>query len=188
VQKTAAITDHRKDENVFSPATKEGNVFIRKLEKQGMLLPLSLRAWVEEVGDLNLSGAHPALSFWDDEKLPGIYSDPLMVTLDHFDFLIEGWLEELESGRDPESMEPVIGWDAQAKARLAVESELLDYGYTMALPNAAADALLEGEPHGVCFVEHLRIAFRWGGFPGWEKETKRPEKELKLLTEGLLPL
>ena len=37
-------------------------------------------------------------------------------------------------------------------------------------------------------VDYLRIAFRWGGFPGWEGQQKRPEQELKFLTDGLLPI
>jgi len=62
-----------------------------------------------------------------------------------------------------------------------------DCRYTIRLPDAAADARLAGEPREVTFVEYLRIAFRWGGFPGWERESARPE-ELTRLTEGLLPI
>jgi hypothetical protein len=51
-----------------------------------------------------------------------------------------------------------------------------------------ADAqLAEGAPRA-SFVEYLRHAFGWGGFPGWEAEAKRPEAELRFLREGLLPL
>jgi len=60
--------------------------------------------------------------------------------------------------------------------------------YTVQLPNAAADAVLEGEAHKITFVEYLRLSFQWGGFPGWEKYANRPEKELAFLREGLLPL
>ena len=184
----AEITDHLKDAVVFSPPATEDVAAIRKLEKKGMILPLSLLAWIEEVGAVNLAGAHPALCFWEDENFPGIYADPLMVGLDHFMFESEGWLEAAEAGEQPDDMEPVLGWDAQAKARLAVEDEQLDYGYTMALPDAGADAALDGEPHKTSFVGYLRLAFRWGGFPGWERYDKRPENELKFLTEGLLPI
>ena len=187
-QRKAEITDHLKDAVVFSPPDQEVIAAMRKLEKKGLVLPLSLRAWLEEVGDVNLAGAHPALCFWEDETFPGIYADPLMVGLDHFMFESEGWLEAEEAGDDSGGMEPVLGWDAKAKARLAVEDEQLDYGYTMALPDAGADAALDGEPHKTSFVGYLRIAFRWGGFPGWERHDKRPEKELNFLTDGLLPI
>jgi hypothetical protein len=58
----------------------------------------------------------------------------------------------------------------------------------MELPNAAADRPLAGEPHRTTFVNYLRIAFRGGGFPGWERHRNRPEKELQFLTESLLPI
>ena len=51
-------------------------------------------------------------------------------------------------------------------------------GYVIALPNAAADADLLGERHETSFVNYLRIAFRWGGFLGWERYAERPEKEI----------
>ena len=188
IAKQAAITDHLTDANVFSPPSQEETARLRDLENKGMFLPLSLRGWFEEVGDVNLSGAHPSLCFWEDENFPGIYADPLMVSLDHFMFELEGWLEEREAGEDPEPIAPVIGLDAQLKARLAIADDLLDDGYTIELPDTTADAPFAGEPHRTSFVNYLRIAFRWGGFPGWERQPKRPEKELKFLTEGLLPI
>jgi hypothetical protein len=188
IKKQAAITDHLTDPNVFSPPSKDETTRLRDLERKGMFLPLSLRAWFEEVGDVNLAGAHPSLCFWEDEDFPGIYADPLMVSLDHFMFEIEGWLEERDAGEDPEPITPVIGVDAQLKARLAVADDQLDDGYTIELPDTTADAPLAGEPHRTSFVNYLRIAFRWGGFPGWERQAKRPEKELKFLSDGLLPI
>ena len=58
--------------------------------------------------------------------------------------------------------------------------------YSFAVPNRAADALVEGEPHGVNFVEYLRIAIAWGGFPGWERQASCPS-EIERLREGLRP-
>jgi len=187
-QRKAAITDHLKDEVVFSAPMKEEIATVRRLEKEGLILPLSLRAWVEEVGHVNLSGEHPALCFWASEGFPGVYADPLMIFLDHFILESEASLEKRKAGGEPGPIDAVLGWDAQAKARLAVEDEQLDYGYSIALPNAGADASLQGEKHNTTFVNYLRLAFRWGGFPGWEQEARRPERELKFLTEGLLPI
>jgi len=188
LKKNAEITDHLKDEAVFSPRAEEEIATIRELEKKGMLLPLSLRAWAEEVGDVNLAGAHPALCFWQDGNFPGVYADPLTVFLDHFMFEVEGWVEARDAGEDPGIIDPVFGCDAEAKARLAIEDEQLDYGYSIELPNADVDAALDGEPHKTTFVNYLRIAFRWGGLPGWERHENRPERELAILTEGLLPI
>jgi hypothetical protein len=37
------------------------------------------------------------------------------------------------------------------------------------LPNSAMDAELENEWHETSFVEYLRVCFKWGGFPGFER-------------------
>ena len=56
------------------------------------------------------------------------------------------------------------------------------------LPNAAADAPLEGEWHHTTFVDYLRTCFQWGGFPGLETKKRPPLSVLAYLTEGLLPI
>jgi hypothetical protein len=188
IRKQAQIQDHLKDPNVFAPPTADEINFIRGLEKKGMFLPLSWRAWIEEVGDVNLAGAHPALSFWEGADFPGVYADPLMVTLEGFNFEIESWERDYDDGEAPGSMAPIIGWDAQMKARLAVAKDQLDEGYSIEIPNSSADGRLRMADREIGFVEYLRNAFRWGGFPGWEGQASRPEAELKILTEGLLPI
>jgi len=179
----AQITDHLTDTKVFRAPGKKELAILRKLEKKGVLLPLSLRAWIEEVGSVNLAGAHPPLCSWADESFAGTYADPLMVVPDMVE--LEAWHEQNEEG---EPLDWVIGWDAKAKARLVVEDEQLDYGYSIKLPNPAADAPLDGAPGTATFVGHLRRAFRWGGFPGWERQQHPPERELAALCDGLLPL
>jgi hypothetical protein len=59
--------------------------------------------------------------------------------------------------------------------------------YYMEVPNQSADAPFQ-DWHHTTFVNYLRIAFRWGGFPGWERYPNRPDKELAHLAEGLLPI
>lgn len=182
-RQAAQTLDHLKDEKVFRAPVKKELALIRKLEKKGVFLPLSIKAWGEEVGSVNLAGAHPRLCSWADENFTGTYADPLMVVPDMVE--LEGWDEEREEG---DALDWVLGWDAKAKARLVVEDEQLDYGYSVTLPDAAADAALKGEPHDTTFIGYLRVAFRWGGFPGWAQSTDAPQKELALLTDGLLPI
>ena len=97
-------------------------------------------------------------------------------------------MEEARESKNIAALDAVVGWTAEAKARLGVANEQLDYGYGIMLPNPAADAPLKGERHGVTLVEYLRVVFRWGGFPGWDQHEKRPEELLKFLSEGLLPI
>ncbi len=70
----------------------------------------------------------------------------------------------------------------------AVPDGQRETGYTIAIPNAAADAFLVGERHKTTFVNYIRLAFRWGGFPGWERYKTKPSEEIVFLTNGMLPL
>jgi hypothetical protein len=187
-ERQAAITDHLKDPLVLGPPTTEEVQGIRELEEKGMVLPLAWRAWIEEVGDVNLAGSHPRLCFWDHPGFAGVYADPLMVTLDHFHFEIEAWEEAFDDGETPEGFDAIIAWDPQAKARLAIEKQVLDSGASIAVPDLAADSAVHLGGREVLFVDYLRKAFRWGGFPGWEGQAQPPEAELNFLTEGLLPI
>lgn len=184
----APITSHLDDDIVFSPPSARTNAMIRKLEKNGLFLPLSLKAWAEMVGDINLSGAHPTLCFWRDAKFPNILADPLMISLDDLLFQGEQWLDSRGEADSPRDVEVMLGWDANTKADLVIADEEIDQGYGIRLPAEGADAALNNEPHQTHFVDYLRIAFRWGGFPGWENRSRRPEKELRFLSEGLLPI
>jgi hypothetical protein len=60
----------------------------------------------------------------------------------------------------------------------------------MRVPNACADGVFTdvGASEGLTFVEYLRNAFKWGGFPGWEGKKERPQAIVDRLAEGLLPL
>jgi hypothetical protein len=90
---------------------------------------------------------------------------------------------EEEGGDAAEHVFPhllILSGDRKSKAGIhSVEC------YCMEMPNPGADAPF-GDWHKTTFVNYLRIAFRWGGFPGWERYPKRPEKELAYLRDGLL--
>ena len=60
--------------------------------------------------------------------------------------------------------------------------------YAIRIPDARADALLEGEWHETTFVDYLRICFRWAGLPGLEGAMLPDAPELAALTSGLLPI
>jgi len=136
---------------------------IREVEERLGPLPLSLRTFWEVVGDLNLRGNHSSLN-----KYEGVVGDPLVVNpMITFGMLPTG--DRLE-----------ISEDACFKARYSGGES-----YSMALPSPSMDARLWGEPHELMFVDYLRLAFRFGGFPGWDGKP-RPPKEISELTKGLL--
>jgi len=157
------------------------------MEKEGFTLPLSLRAWLEQVGLVNISGVHKIVCPADDEQgNPGIYTDPLIVypLLSLFEARFQEWSRGAESHRKTIAIELSI--DDHGKAGLRIGRET-DNAYYVRLPHPSADFVLEGERHKETFVEYLRRSFRWGGFPGWERCQERPEKELEWLA-GLAPI
>jgi len=162
----------------------ERNV-LRASDRVGLWLPLSLRTFLEEVGQVHLVGSHPVLSPMDAEGKP-LLTDPLQVSdYGSIESFLQEWSRTSPQDREPFSWD--ISPDAEGKADMLM-NESVESSYTVHLPNAAADVVLEGESHGFTFVEYLRKSFQWGGFPGWEKYQKRPETELAFLREGLLPL
>jgi hypothetical protein len=166
-----------KDPEIFSPpksnATKDLDRFEKKL---GGPLPISLRCWYEQVGAVNLMGYHEALNPKGGRESP----DPLVI--DPLIEAAEAWFgKDLEFNSD--EIELPLAPDDVSKA-----FESGGDPYAMKLPDAAADGLFLNERHETTFAEYLRIAFQWGGFPGWERATSRPQKELDYLRENLLPI
>jgi hypothetical protein len=166
----------------FVPAAASAAEQLRKLEREGMVLPLSLEAWVEQVGSVNLMGAHSKLCFLgNEEDFPYLFADPLMVDVP---------LSQIAGQDAADGIDCVIALDDKGKADGAALHPGYykpDY-YFVRLPDLHADTKLRGERHKINLVSYLRLAFRWGGFPGWEQYDEPPETELAALTEGLLAI
>ena len=119
----------------------------QELESEAGPLPLSLVAFWEEVGAIDLVGMHPA---WPDGLDPLVVDPPegaLSFLFDEDDGIFVGLApddlhKDNTSGGDP---------------------------YGLELPNPSADFLFMYERHNLLFVPYLRLAIlRWGGFPGLE--------------------
>ena len=171
---------------VYCPGTKKELHALAEADRTGVAIPLSLRAFLEQVENVDLIGSHPTLNPVDGHRTrrpggPILATDPLEFS---GCFELGLILEEWEDDQPAVSWE--VGRDAEDKTYLV--DDVPNGAYSVQLPNSAADAVLEGETHQISFVEYLRFSFQWGGFPGWEKYEDRPEKELAFLREGLLPL
>ena len=145
---------------------------IQKLEKKLGTLPLSLRAFYEVVGSIDLMGQHVKLT----PRGAPISPDPLVV------FSVEDALagvEELEEA--DEAGHIFIAPDEIHKAGKSGGEP-----YEIAVPDERADGEVLNERHGIFFVEYLRMAFRFGGFPGYEGYDQDLPKEIEELREGLL--
>lgn len=170
-----------------TPPSPEAAAQVRDLENLVGTLPLSLRAWLEIVGDVDFRGFHPG---WASEY-PAPYPDPLVVwgSGNFLDYLREEFAEWQE---DPDVCGDEAGRfliqfapDFYHKANVSGGSP-----YSIAVPDAAADAPVPDEPHNTTFINYLSLCFAWGGFPGFSDcpPEKRPEEHLRFLREGLLPL
>ncbi len=181
----STTVEYYREPMVFLPPGPEVDEQIAELERVAGPLPLSLRAWYEIVGEVNFMGSNPN---WPGARdRPRVYPDPLVM------HSVTGALEDYQTwfkNREHSLLDRFPAFRIWAPDYFTKE-QISGAGYSIWLPNPAADALFEGERHGVPFVDYLRICFRWGGFPGFEFAQElegRSERDLAYLAEGLLPI
>jgi hypothetical protein len=118
-------------------------------------IPLSLTAFWQEVGAVDLVGRHPA---WPQVVDPLVVYAPEAALVD-----LDEWDEEQTASRQ---ITVALAPDDLHKANISGGEP-----YSVALPNASADFVVLYERHKLSFVPYLRLALlKWGGFPGWEKQ------------------
>jgi hypothetical protein len=119
-----------------------------ELEDEAGPLPLSLLAFWQEVGAVDLVGMHPA---WPDGLDPLVVDPP------------EGALSFLYEEEDEDE-----GWFAGlAPDDLHKDNTSGGDPYGVRLPDPSADFLFMYERHNLLFVPYLRLAIlQWGGFSG----------------------
>ncbi len=164
---------YRFEERPLRPPARRVLRQIEEIEEKVGPIPLSVSAWYELVGSVSLVGWLPG---W--ENLP-TFPDPLVVGPSRF--LLTYDEENWTRGQYRLEFSP----DDCAKADTSGGSP-----YTILLPDASADPKVEHEWHHTSFVNCLRIAFRWGGFPGLERASPewRPQHFVEALVEGLSPI
>jgi hypothetical protein len=152
----------------LSPPLSDVQDRFRRLEEDGIRLPISLRAWYEIVGAVNFVGTPPARWAPSGSSLDPLRVDPLE------DYMIEECIRYKQLCIAPDEFHKYYTSGSG--------------GYCIELDAPSTDGLIEGGWLRTSFVEYLRIAISWGGFPGIGRWHKRPEKDIAYLTEGLLPL
>jgi hypothetical protein len=148
---------------------------IRELERRFGTLPLSLRSFYEIVGEVNFIGSHPS---WEYEKL-----DPLEVVSTRSVIELDDWARWRDDKKEDGSRNIPSAPDEYHKYFYSGYG-----GYAIPCLDLVADVPLLYEEHETAFVNYLRICFRWGGFPGWERIEQRHEQDLAFLTADLLPI
>jgi len=177
-----------------APPDEHTPAFVTWLEARWGPLPLTLRAWIEVVGDVSLLGNHPAFP-------TGLVTDPLVIEVEY-----KGWREarvdrtgwarayhesEYEAwlDRQPGEGEPfaiVLAPDDLHKAEISGGPP-----YGIYVPDASADGRLRyADGVQLSFIEYLRLVFANGGFPGlWKRDPgSEGRRACRRLAEGLLPL
>jgi uncharacterized protein DUF6745 len=144
---------------------------IQRFEKAVGPLPLSIRAFYEVVGSVDLIGRHPGFAPPSGNLAP----DPLVV-IDIEEALAE--LEEEDEGDGALILAP----DDLHKSNVSGGDP-----YEIGVPDPAADGRVLNERHDLRFVDYLRLCFRFGGFPGYEGRTDMPP-EIVRLREGLMEI
>jgi hypothetical protein len=136
-------------------------------------LPLSLRAWLEEVGAVDLNGRHPD---WPEVMTDALVVDPAPGGGSPSEAILAEH-DERGGGPFPLPLAP----DYLHKAGISGGEP-----YATWLPDAAADARWHGDDlHRGTFVEYLRSAFAACGFPGF---ARHPEVTAPSLPVRLDPL
>jgi len=170
---------------VFASLPLNCKTQLAEMEQVAGPLPLSLHAFYEQIGALNFVGAAPERWHLDGPVADPVYVYPIAVAIDEHRDWVGSWTPHSRHG----------SLDGHPPFRWPIASDALHkynisggMWYHMTLPCTSADAPLEAEWHHTTFVNYLRISFRWGGFPGWERVEPRPDSDLAFLTEGLLPI
>jgi hypothetical protein len=146
---------------------------IASFEREYAVLPLSLRTFYEVVGEVNLVGSHPTLAPADGRVAP----DPLVV------YALDEGAVEFDEDEDDEEGSPsaiTIAPDDLHKANTSGGD-----AYEMAIPDLRADGELLNERHQLFFVDYLRVCFKFGGFPGYDRAAEVPA-EIAVLNPGLV--
>ena len=156
----------------LAPPSEATLADMAELDGEAGTLPLSLVAFWQEVGSVDLVGMHPA---WPDGLDPLVVDPP------------EGALSFLF---DKEGDEEIAGrgvFAGLAPDDLHKDNTSGGDPYGVVLPDPAADFLFKYERHHLHFVPYLRLAIlQWGGLPGLEERDARFEP-LAGLVAGLEP-
>lgn len=164
--------------------------WIQEFRRKGVHLPVALEAWLREVGSVNLMGSHPKWPkpayFFDGEIVDGepIYTDPLVVELsrDYVEYLYEEWtLDQQGSASELAPFRLDIAPDHIHKANVSG-----GLPYQLPAERPAIDAIVLNERHGMTLTAYIRMAIRWGGFPGFDYITDNEVRQTWRSDESIL--
>lgn len=156
------------ESRVYKTPDENVQEWIDYLAEAEIFIPISLQAWLLEVGNVNLTGSlltwrRPAYVF-NNEKNDCqniIYTDPLVVEIsrDYVDYLYTEWGERKEQGPFLIDIAP----DHIHKANISG-----GLPYMVESNRPIVDSILYNERHCTTFTGYIRRAIYWRGFPGFD--------------------
>lgn len=170
----------------FVAATSGTAAYAGWLEATVGPVPLTVLAWIREVGDVWLVGSHPTLTGMAD-------TDPLVVELEGSRYPASSMrdlvLEEPEAWREVSADDPGAGQFVLPVApdRLTKDDVSGGAPYGFVLPDGGADALFVGETTQP-FVSYLNHVFAQGGLPAASDADRGWRAWRRELARDLLPL
>jgi hypothetical protein len=158
-----------------------------EIERMVGVLPLSVRAWYEEVGGVNFFGYHPDWVKYSENAERYLMSvcDPLMI-LPLDETVISLLQKQLDSGYIP-TFE--FAPDRHEKNFTSSGNSF----YVFELSEIGIDVSFQFLPYrtnqrkAIRFVDYLRMCMAWAGFPGMSVWRNVPQDHLTFLTQDLLP-
>lgn len=166
-------------DGIESIPTQKANV--HRLEQEIGPIPLTVRAWYEQIGAVNFYGYFDGwLKYVELPTHLMTYCDPLQVAV-----LDSSFVDQLvQINRPGQNQRLEFAADKHFKDHYAGSST----PHVIMWKEAGIDGELPPDPgRGMTFVKYLRLCFRWAGFPGMSTWTDVPQDDLTMLTEGLLP-
>jgi hypothetical protein len=156
-----------------APKSGDEAIFSRIAEISGAPVPPTLLAFWRVIGginwvwDYNCEGRPPDLGF----DLPPEEHDALCVDAPSvIAYLFDEWIDQKEEA----------GLDLKHQLRIDLAPDYLHKAnisggspYCIAVPFLGADPLFSEERHGLPFLDYLRLAFHWAGFPGLDRHWAR---------------
>jgi hypothetical protein len=145
--------------------------FVQEVEQlTGAPVPISLAVFWKNVGGIdfvwNYKLGKDAPRLCGD--IPLDEADPLYVDAARYLFYrLAEWREEPPNLAAGEAWDLELAPDYLHKANISGGAP-----YGVALPAHAVDFAFKYERHDLDFVDYLRLAFRWGGFPGLENYSR----------------
>jgi hypothetical protein len=173
----------QRDHPVFLPPVPTTAMWLEELDQMTGGLPLSLRYWYEEVGQVNLIGSFPSSLIQCEREFQdykgGYPLDPLSINS----------LEEVRALVEHQKSEAV--WEEEPVIPLSLDGDF-KFGYSgsgeygIMVPCRAMDGDLLLEPHATTFINYLRLCIRRGGFPGLGEYCTLQEEAFVYLTKDLI--